>query len=142
MDRSLERKQRRHYADGEVIFKQGDTASEMYIIYEGKVQIYRDQDGHETELAMLGADEFFGEMALFDSRPRSASAKAVGDVEVRVISGTAFADMQADPVVRQLLTTLAARLRAMDDAIEKISVESDARREYMSTKLLRREWLT
>jgi len=142
MDRSLERKQRRHYADGEAIFKQGDTASEMYIIYEGQVQIYRDQDGHKTELAVLGPDEFFGEMALFDSRPRSASAMAVGDVEVRVISGAAFADMQADPVIRQLLTTLAARLRAMDDAIEKVIVESDARREYMSTKLLRREWLT
>jgi len=142
MDRSIERKQRRHYSNGETIFKQGDDASEMYVVYEGKVSIYRTQDGRETELAVLGPDEFFGEMALFDSRPRSASAKAVGDTEVRVINAATYAEMPCDPVVRQLLTTLAARLRSMDDAFEKLSVESDTRREFMSSKLLRREWLT
>ncbi len=142
MDHSIERRQRRHFADGEVIFRRGDKASEMYVVFEGAVRIYRDNDGTETELATLGPDDFFGEMALFDDKPRSASARAVGPVEVRVISGDTLEMMQCDPVVRQLLETLAGRLRSMDDAFERLSEESEARRSFMSSRSQSQYWLT
>ena len=142
MDHSIERRQRRHFADGEVIFKRGDKATEMYVVFEGAVRIYRDRDGTETELATLGPDDFFGEMALFDDKPRSASARAVGPVEVRVISGDTLEMMQCDPVVRQLLETLAQRLRSMDDAFERLSEESEARRSFMSSRSQSQYWLT
>jgi CRP-like cAMP-binding protein len=142
MDHSIERRQRRHFADGEVIFRHGEPASEMYIVFEGSVLIYREHDGVETELATLGPDEFFGEMALFDDKPRSASARAVGPVEVRVISGETLEMMQVDPVVKMLLETMAARLRSMDDAFESLSEQSEARRTFMSNRAVQQYWLT
>lgn len=142
MDHSIERKQRRHFENGETIFKQGDKPSEMYVVYEGKVRIFREHDGNETELATLGPDEFFGEMGLFDEKPRSASAKAVGPVEVRVINNATLEAMQCDPVVQQLLVTLAGRLRSMDDAFERLSEESEARRTFMSARTAQSNWLT
>jgi CRP-like cAMP-binding protein len=142
MEHSIERRQRRHFEDGEVIFRQGDAGSEMYVVFEGQVRIFRERDGVETELAELGPDEFFGEMALFDDKPRSASARAVGPVEVRVISGETLSMMQCDPVVKQLLETLAGRLRSMDDAFETLNEESEARRTFMSNRAAQRYWLT
>lgn len=142
MDHETERRQRRHFADGEVIFKQGDQAAEMFVVYEGKVKIFRERDGHETELAVLEADDFFGEMALFDDQPRSASARAVGPVEVRVINDQTFELMPCDPVIHMLLVTLAGRLRAMDDAFAQLSEESEARRTFMSARTTRSNWLT
>ncbi|MDH4139207.1 MAG: cyclic nucleotide-binding domain-containing protein [Coriobacteriia bacterium] len=142
MDRKIERKQRRTFSDGDLIFKQGERGSEMYVIHSGRVRIFRTQDGHDTDLAVLGPDDFFGEMALFDDRSRSASAKAVGAAEVRVIDKAAFEGMQCDPITKHLLVTLAQRLRAMDDAFERLNVESDARREFFSTRSLQSTWLT
>ena len=142
MDHSIERKQRRHFENGEVIFREGDPGTEMYVVFEGKVEIYRDSDGSHTQLATLGPDSFFGEMALFDDRPRSASAKAVGPVEVRVVNESTFAMMPCDPVINQLLITLAERLRTMDDVVEKLSEESEARHAFMSSRMTQQAWLT
>ncbi len=142
MDHGIERKQRRRFTDGETIFKQGAAASEMYVVYEGKVLIYREHDGHETELARLGPDDFFGEMGLFDGNSRSASARAIGPVEVRVVGADALSMMQCDPVINQLLVTLTERLRSMDEAFEQLSKESDARRTFASSRVKQNYWLT
>jgi CRP/FNR family cyclic AMP-dependent transcriptional regulator len=142
MDRSMERRQRRRFEDGEVIFKQNDAASEMYVVYEGKVRIYRERDGAKTDLATLGPGDFFGEMALFDDEPRSATARAVGPLEVRVITAETYAQLPCDPVVSQLLDTMASRLRAMDAAFERLSEESEARRTFMSNRGVQNYWLT
>ena len=142
MDSSLEHKRRKTCASGETIFRQGDRGAEMYVVHSGKVRIFRTQDGHDTDLATLGPDDFFGEMALFDDRSRSASAVAVGATELRVITKESFDAMQCDPIARQLLATLAQRLRSMDDAFERLNVESDSRREFMSSRLLHNNWLT
>ena len=142
MEHSLERKQRLTFENGDTIFRQGEKAHEMYVIYSGKVRVFRTQDGHDTELAVLGPDEFFGEMALFDDRPRSATAVAVGATDLRVISKATFDEMTCDPIVREMLSVLARRLRSMDDSFEKLSVEADSRREFMSTRLTQRSWLT
>ncbi len=142
MEHSIERKQRLTVDGGATIFKQGDKGHEMYVVFSGKVRIFRTQDDHDTDLAVLGPDEFFGEMALFEERPRSATAVAVGETELRVIGKAAFEEMQCDPVVREMLSTMARRLRSMDDAFERLSVEADSRREFMSTRLTQRSWLT
>lgn len=141
MDRRLEGKLRKEYSDGEMICRQGDRGSEMYVIHRGKVRVFRNQDGHDTTLAMLEPGDFLGEMALFDDRPRSASAKAVGKTEVRVVTQADYMAMECDPIIRAVLGTLAERLRAMDDAFEKMSVESESRREFLTTRSLRHEWL-
>ena len=67
------------YAQSEVIFKEGDAGSEMYIVHSGKVKIYRDSEIGEVEVDTIGPGEFFGEMALVDFAPRSACARACED---------------------------------------------------------------
>ncbi len=67
----------RNFEADEMIFSAGDVGSGMYIIRSGQVQIFSlDTDGLEQELALLEPGDFFGEVALTASRPRSASARA------------------------------------------------------------------
>ncbi len=81
----------RTYQADEAIFGQGDLGTGMYIIRTGKVQIFTSED-HDQEhlLALLEQGDFFGEIALTASRPRSASAKAL---EPTVLVGLFRSDM-------------------------------------------------
>lgn len=63
---------------GGSVFEQGDHGSEMFIIHTGTVDIYRRSGSGEEHLASLGPGEFFGEMALVDEGPRSATVRAGG----------------------------------------------------------------
>jgi CRP/FNR family cyclic AMP-dependent transcriptional regulator len=67
---------------GDVVFRQGDAGSSMYIVRSGTVQIYLSEAEVQTQAVILKdlrTGEFFGELALFDDKPRSASARAVVD---------------------------------------------------------------
>ena len=136
LERSIKR-----FKDGDVIFNQGSRGDCMYVIRTGKVRIFRDQDGVQTTLATLKLGESFGEIALFDDKPRSASAQAMGDTEVLVVSRAEFESMTCDPMVRQVLTKMGQRIREIDEAFEKLAVEAEQRREYVSSISLRRDWL-
>jgi CRP-like cAMP-binding protein len=65
------------YEPGQEIVRQGDTGVGAFIIRSGKVDIVQDQNGKEVKLATLGPGDVFGEMALLDEFPRSATARAV-----------------------------------------------------------------
>ncbi len=67
---------RREYQQGEPIFRMGDPGLGMYIIITGKVEIVDDSDEQPRRLAVLGKGAFFGDLALLDESPRSASALA------------------------------------------------------------------
>jgi CRP-like cAMP-binding protein len=67
------------YGKSEVIFKEGSFGSEMYVVRSGKVRIYRASAEGEIEVAIVKPGELFGEMALVDNAPRSASACALED---------------------------------------------------------------
>jgi len=68
----------RHYKADENIFWEGEPGVGIYIIQEGAVRIYKTlPDGSDKELAILKNGDFFGEMALLDESPRSASAVAL-----------------------------------------------------------------
>lgn len=78
--------ERRKVADGEYIFREGaDPKDEMYVIHAGTVEIRRQFDGGERVVNRVGEGEPLGEMALFRKGPRSASAVAVGAVELLII---------------------------------------------------------
>ncbi|HXW80108.1 MAG TPA: cyclic nucleotide-binding domain-containing protein [Acidimicrobiales bacterium] len=94
---------------GAVLFKEGDAASEMYGVVEGEIEL----SANGAVLRTLGPDEVFGEMALVDSTPRSATAVATKDTVLAVIDQHRFLFMvQETPMFAlQVMSALAARVR-------------------------------
>lgn len=74
------------YAKDAVIFQQDGKADSFYLIYGGKVRIARTQNKKEYQLALLVREDYFGEMALVANRPRSATAVALTDTSLLVLS--------------------------------------------------------
>ena len=66
------------FESGEMVFREKDPGGEMFIIHSGAVEIIKHfGDKHETNLAVLGPRDFFGEMAIIESGARSATARSV-----------------------------------------------------------------
>ena len=130
----------RTYPDGTVLFDAGDRADTMYIIRTGKVRIYREKDGHETTLDILKPGDFFGEMSLFDKRPRSAAAQVVGDAELQVMTKDDLESQITDPFVWNMMVKLAERIRTLDNAFERLEVENVVRREHLANLQIHRSW--
>jgi len=95
---------------GSVIFREGDEAKELFVIKSGQVRI---QIGNRT-ITELGQDSIFGEMALIDSEPRSATAVAATDVELVPVSEKQFLFLvgQTPYFALKVMRVLAQRLRA------------------------------
>jgi CRP-like cAMP-binding protein len=82
------------YDAGEIILEQGATADNFYLLYSGKVRVYRRRDGREEELATLVSGDYFGEMEIFGKRgSRSASISALESVTVLRISNDDFSEL-------------------------------------------------
>ena len=64
---------------GELLFREGDPSEAMYVIKTGKIAVLKSKGNSEITLAELGPGDMIGEMAFFDSKPRSASARALAD---------------------------------------------------------------
>lgn len=70
---------------GQRIFKEGDKNTAMYIILKGNVEIFFTVNNAQTKLAVMIPGDFFGEMALFSSKPRSATARTIVTTELAII---------------------------------------------------------
>jgi len=81
------------HAAGTVIFEQNSKAESFYLIYGGSVRITRRQEGKQIELAVFVKNDYFGEMALISKRPRSATATAVADSSLLVLSRKDFEEL-------------------------------------------------
>jgi hypothetical protein len=101
---------------GEVIFHEGDLNQELYLIVSGKVDIVQKRGVAMHTIATLSAGEFFGEMANFEDRPRSASAVAVGHGVLLVLSSERFRQIiLQDPAISfEIFRVLCARIRRFD----------------------------
>lgn len=79
------------YKAGEIIFRQGDYPYRLYVIGKGEVDVIRETPGKEDViLARLGKDQFFGEIGIVSNTPRTATIRAVTDVEVLSIHRNYF----------------------------------------------------
>lgn len=111
-------KSRQRYRKSEVIFEEGSTGSEMYLIHSGKVLLsVRQNETQQTPLVVLNPGDFFGEMALVDDSSRSATASAAeDDTELIVMDRARFLFMvrQQPEFALSLMHTLCQRLRDMD----------------------------
>ena len=86
----------RTYNAGDVIFHEGDAGAEMFIIQSGKVKITKlVKGGVEKTLVILGPGDFFGEMALLDKSPRSATVECAEDSQVFVLLSDQFNEVSS-----------------------------------------------
>ena len=101
---------------GGVIFREGEPADELFVIKSGYVRIVV---GNKT-VADLAPDTIFGEMALIDNEPRSASATALTDVELVPVSEKQFLFLvsQTPNFALKVMRTLAKRLRSMNKGVD------------------------
>ena len=105
---------------GEILFNEGDDGNQLYVVTEGKVKLGRTSpDGRENLLAILGPGQMFGELSFFDPGPRSATATAVTDVELKSLGHEALSPvLNAHPdVAHALLNQLAGRLRRTNEVV-------------------------
>jgi CRP-like cAMP-binding protein len=107
------------FADGEIIFTEGDTSSEMYVIRTGKVEISKHVGGHPIRLAVLDRGSFFGEMSLLEGLPRSATARATGETQLLVLRpGSLLLQIRRDPTFAfELLQQLSGRIRELNEKL-------------------------
>jgi CRP-like cAMP-binding protein len=107
------------FADGEIIFNEGESSSEMFVVRAGKVEISKHVGGHSMRLAILDRGSFFGEMSLLEGLPRSATARAVGKVSLLVLRpGSLLLQIRRDPTFAfELLQQLSGRIRGLNDKL-------------------------
>jgi CRP-like cAMP-binding protein len=98
--------------DGATIVTEGTTGHEFYLIMEGQAAVRR----RGRKVAELGPGQYFGELALLDRGPRSATVVAEGEVELAVIGQREFFALLDDvpTVAHKLMVSMAARLREAD----------------------------
>ncbi len=119
---SLEQKD---YADGQTVFAEGDPGDSMYFIVRGCIRIEKRAQAASSVhkiLAVLEAGDYFGEMALLDQKPRSASAVAAGGTAILRLSKTAFDRMQGESSAAGM-GVLFAMIRTSSERIRRLSTQ-------------------
>lgn len=105
---------------GEVLFREGEQGELMYVLQSGSVRITKSVKGEEKTLAILGPGEFFGEMAILNAKPRTATAVVEEAAQVLVLGSRTFEQMvvsNAEIAVR-LIKKLSRRLDSANELIE------------------------
>lgn len=102
----------RVYEEADVIFLEHEIGNELYIIQEGSVKIKKVVANNEITLAILQKGDIFGEMAILDDKPRSATAVAYGRVVVLAVNKSNFQGMvqQQPQLATKIITLLSERI--------------------------------
>ncbi|MGH2451970.1 MAG: Crp/Fnr family transcriptional regulator [Candidatus Limnocylindria bacterium] len=107
----------------ETIFRKDDQGTHLYLVLEGSVKIALPGEyGQEALVALVRTGEFFGELALFDRSPRSATAMAMEDTRAALLASDDFISfLETHPAaVRIVLETLARTIRRLSDRVEDL----------------------
>lgn len=109
------------YQKGDMVFKEGDSGSEMFVIQSGKVEIFKEIDGQKRFSVVFEKGDFFGEMSLLESLPRTANALVLEDAELIVINSTIFDQMirQNIEIAVRMLRKFSSRLRETNALLEQ-----------------------
>lgn len=113
----------RRFRRGEVIFHQGDPGDALFIVMSGAIKIMLPSEtGDEAILATLRPGDVFGELALLDGAPRSATAVALEATETLILPRDQFRELLAtEPAIRDaLLASIAAELRRLTNHVEEL----------------------
>jgi CRP-like cAMP-binding protein len=106
------------YGVGEIIFEEGSTGRELFVVLDGEVEIAKINGGRKTIIVTLGKGEFFGEMAVIDGSLRSATAIAASaNTRVMRINHARFVYLvsQQPAFALMIMDALSKRLRVSND---------------------------
>ena len=115
----------RHYPRNTIIVSEGDHSDSLYCILSGRVKVFlNDDEGKEVILNEQVAGDYFGEVALLDSGPRSASVMTLEDSKMAVISKVDFDEFlfQHRRATRKIMCGLIKRLRALTDNVRSLAL--------------------
>jgi CRP/FNR family cyclic AMP-dependent transcriptional regulator len=110
------------FAQGAVIFNEGDRGESAFIVEAGRVDIVRQDGEMQRRLGSIGPGGIFGEMALVDNQPRMATAVAAVASSVIIVPGATFRAKlaSADPFVAALVRLLNGSVRQLQDEISAL----------------------
>ena len=113
----------RRFCDGEIVFRQNDEGRDMFIVQTGGISLTREVSGQVVEVATLHKGDFVGEMALLESLPRTATAKAIGTTSLLCISPGGFLlKIRRDPTFAfEMLQNLSRRIRITSDRLIEVT---------------------
>lgn len=111
--------ERRVFTKGTVIFREGDTGSEAYLVQRGSVRIFKTVHGRRIVLGQVRPSQVFGELALLDDGPRMAAAETSEDTTVLVLSKATIRDMlDSAPVgLNTVIQSLIGTMRTMGEEL-------------------------
>jgi CRP-like cAMP-binding protein len=134
----------RIYRQAQTLFREGDEADGMYILLAGQVKVEkRLEQGDSIVLSKLNPGDVFGEMALIEQKPRSASVRAVGQATVFFVDSLAFETMRrqfhpaAMKILRQLCLVLVQRVRRLDAILAEFFDNPEKSLEFMEQRYLK-----
>ena len=117
----------RRFDTGEVVFREGDGGDTCYIVRSGLARAVRQHsDGRSITLAHFGPGDIFGELAMFDEEPRSATVDVIEEVEVVAIPGRDMQRLMREhaEIAVKLNAALAQRLRATNERLARQSFQT------------------
>jgi len=115
----------RVYPAGAIVVNEGDEAHGMFIVDSGALKVFvTEENGKEVTLSLLGPEDYFGELALLDEAPRSASVITVEKTTLLQISRSAFNEVVAtNPVCMQIIMrNLVGRIRELTDNVRALAL--------------------
>lgn len=134
----------KEFRTGAELLAEGAVGLGLFLIGEGRVEVFKTEKEHRRRLAVLGAGEVLGEMALIDEKPRSASAVALEPTSALFLSRESFRTVvrRSPDVAWAMVPNLAERLREAQDRLmdaELEAEEADARSEKLEAEARREE---
>ncbi len=115
--------QERTYRAGELILEEGAPGGELYVVLAGSVRVWKNHSTPEAiDLGTMGHGSYFGEMAIFDDKPRSATIVADQDTRVLMLGGERLKEfvMQAPEMAFQILSVLTTRIREVEGRLDQV----------------------
>jgi CRP/FNR family transcriptional regulator, cyclic AMP receptor protein len=125
LDLLLEKAREQRYPRGSIVFYEGDPGDFLMVVLTGKVKVVLlGEGGQEIILAMLGPGNFFGEMAILEAAPRSATVMTAEQSEFLILDQQSFSALiQGHPSISQkILKHLSERLRQADEQIRSLAM--------------------
>ena len=111
------------YKNGEIIVRQGEPGDCMYVIQDGFVEVVFESEEQDVELNVLGKDEFFGEMAVFNEELRTATVRARGSARILTVNHKNLIKcIHEDPsLAYRLMQVMSERIDRLSEAVAELS---------------------